>query len=77
MVVNKNKPYIILITGASGSGKTAALKALEQKLSSDLASINYFDDMGIPSTGEMVAKYGSGEKWQEWAHALGLTSLFK
>ncbi|MCE3231064.1 MAG: uncharacterized protein K0R52_992 [Alphaproteobacteria bacterium] len=67
MVVNKNKPYIILITGASGSGKTAALKTLEQKLSSDLASINYFDDMGIPSADEMVAKYGSGEKWQEWA----------
>jgi len=60
-------PFIVLITGASGSGKTTTLKAVEQQLSPALVSINYFDDIDVPSFEEMVASHGSGEKWQEWA----------
>lgn len=56
---------IILITGASGSGKTATLKALETKLLKEQVSINHFDDNGIPPFEVMIKEYGSGEKWQE------------
>ncbi len=56
---------IILITGTSGSGKTTILKAIENKLPPSETSINYFDDIGIPSTEEMIKKHGSGDKWQE------------
>ena len=56
---------IILITGASGSGKTTVLKAIEQKLPTNQISVNYFDDIGVPSSEAMIAEYGSCEKWQE------------
>jgi dephospho-CoA kinase len=58
---------LILITGASGSGKTTLVKTLEQKLKQNKVSINYFDNIGIPSLEDMVAIHGSVEKWQEWA----------
>lgn len=60
-----DKPYLILLIGASGSGKTTILKSLEKELPKDAVSINYFDDIGVPSFEEMVAHYGSPEKWQE------------
>lgn len=56
---------LILITGASGAGKTILLKEIERKLSSNEISINYFDDIGIPSVEDMVVQHGSCEKWQE------------
>jgi uridine kinase len=56
---------IILITGASGSGKTTILKAIEQQLPENQISVNYFDDIGVPSSEAMIAQYGSCEKWQE------------
>ncbi|MEK6733667.1 MAG: AAA family ATPase [Pseudomonadota bacterium] len=55
----------ILITGASGSGKTTILKALEKILPQEQTSTNYFDDIGIPSFEDMIKEYGSCEKWQE------------
>lgn len=59
------KPYFVFLTGTSGSGKTTILKAIAKELSTDAVSINYFDDIGVPSFEEMVANYGSPEKWQE------------
>jgi uridine kinase len=56
---------IILITGASGSGKTIILKAIEQQLPENQISVNYFDDIGVPSSKAMIAQYGSCKKWQE------------
>jgi uridine kinase len=56
---------IILITGASGSGKTTILKVIEQQLPANKISVNYFDDIGVPSVEAMIAEYGSCEKWQE------------
>jgi uridine kinase len=56
---------IILITGASGSGKTTILKAIELLLPENQISVNYFDDIGVPSVDIMIAEYGSCEKWQE------------
>jgi uridine kinase len=52
---------IILITGASGSGKTTILKAIEQQLPANKISVNYFDDIGVPSVEAMIAEYGSCE----------------
>lgn len=56
---------IIIISGASGSGKTTILKAIELKLPKNNISINYFDDIGIPSHETMLKEYGSGGKWQK------------
>lgn len=56
---------IILITGASGSGKTTILKEVEKILPKNQVSINYFDDIGVPSFENMIKEYGSCENWQE------------
>lgn len=56
---------IILITGASGSGKTTILKEIERILPKEQVSINHFDDIGVPSFEDMIKEYGSCEKWQE------------
>ncbi|MBP9792270.1 MAG: phosphotransferase [Rickettsiales bacterium] len=51
---------IILITGASGSGKTFISKYLAEKY-----KVFYFDDIGVPSVDEMVLEYGGAEEWQK------------
>jgi dephospho-CoA kinase len=51
---------IILITGASGSGKSFISKYLAEKY-----KVFYFDDIGVPSVDEMVREYGGAEKWQK------------
>lgn len=53
------------MTGASGSGKTTILKELEKILPGTQVSINYFDDIGIPSFEDMIKEYGSCENWQK------------
>ena len=63
--LNSRDQYFILITGASGAGKTSILTLLKKLLPSFLISINFFDSIGIPSLEEMIKKYGSVEKWQE------------
>ena len=76
MLENMSKPAkIILITGASGSGKTTILKELAQNLSN--ISINHFDDIGVPSFEEMISGYGSCEKWQENATHVWMEKLSK
>lgn len=67
---------VILITGASGSGKTTILKELKQILTENQVSVNYFDDIGVPSFEDMIKEYGAYEKWQEtmthkWLEKLG------
>ncbi len=59
------KPYLILVTGASGTGKTTIIKAIEKELHSDMVAFNYFDDIGVPSFDTMVANFGSPQRWQE------------
>src|SRR4051812_4510487 len=51
-------------TGASGAGKTAAIRALAARALSGL-SCHEFDSVGVPSVDDMVAHFGSGERWQE------------
>jgi uridine kinase len=67
MLEKSTEPLIVVITGASGSGKTTVAKLLEQKFSKETTSLYYFDDIGIPSTTKMIEDHGSGEKWQQWA----------
>ena len=67
-----NKLFFLI--GASGSGKTTAVKSLEKKSMSNL-QICYFDSIGVPSTEEMIKEYGSQDEWQraktiEWAQKI-------
>lgn len=68
---------IILMTGASGSGKTTVAKALEREFSPAFISINYFDDIGVPSIEQMIRDHGAVEKWQEWATHAWIEKLVK
>ena len=63
---------IILITGASGIGKTTIAKYLAEKY-----QVFHFDDIGVPNVDEMISKYGSPEKWQEVATKAWIEKLRK
>jgi thymidylate kinase len=56
-------PALLFVTGASGAGKTTAVRALEARR---LAGVRcfHFDSIGVPSPEEMIRDYGSGEAWQ-------------
>ena len=68
---------IVLLTGASGAGKSHLANALEEHLDADKAHVAYFDRIGIPSIEEMVREHGSGEKWQEAKTHEWITKLAK
>ncbi|HAU4213858.1 TPA: GNAT family N-acetyltransferase [Legionella pneumophila] len=59
------QPLIVLITGASGVGKTMLLKEIEQQYPKETISSHFFDSIGVPSFDDMIQQYGSTEKWQE------------
>jgi hypothetical protein len=54
---------ILVVTGASGSGKTAAVRALDAR---GLPGVRcyHFDAVGVPSLEEMDRDFGGGEQWQ-------------
>lgn len=56
-------PAILVVTGASGSGKTAAVRVLEAR---SLPGVRcyHFDSVGVPSVEEMRTDFGSPEQWQ-------------
>jgi dephospho-CoA kinase len=65
---------LIFVTGASGAGKTATLKALEAEKMPGIVFC-YFDTVGVPSEEEMIRRFGSGEEWQrqktiEWVRRI-------
>jgi shikimate kinase len=53
----------IILTGASGSGKTAIAEAIASRYSENV-DVYHFDRVGVPSPKEMIANYGSTEAWQ-------------
>ncbi|HEU5114906.1 MAG TPA: hypothetical protein VFT82_04030, partial [Candidatus Paceibacterota bacterium] len=54
---------LFFLIGSSGSGKTTAARAVEKMEFLDLV-VCYSDSMPVPSTEEMVKKFGSQEEWQ-------------
>ena len=65
---------IIFVIGASGSGKTTIIKALEKANVQDYKML-YFDNIGVPAYTEMLEDYGSPEEWQrlktlEWVEII-------
>jgi dephospho-CoA kinase len=54
---------ILVVTGASGAGKTTAVKGLEAR---NLPGVRcfYFDQIGVPTPEEMQRDFGGGEQWQ-------------
>jgi hypothetical protein len=58
-----SKLYFVI--GASGAGKTAAVRQLA-KARPGLRAF-FFDSIGVPSAQEMSEKWGGGENWQRIA----------
>jgi dephospho-CoA kinase len=70
---------IFFVTGASGSGKTTVVKALDRVCFPEFKII-YFDSIGVPSLDEMNAKYNGPEEWQkiktnEWVKTIKETLI--
>jgi dephospho-CoA kinase len=51
------------VIGASGSGKTSAVRALESASQLRLKTF-FFDSIGVPSEQERIERWGSGNEWQ-------------
>jgi hypothetical protein len=54
---------ILVVTGASGVGKTTLVRLAEARGISG-ASFHYFDSIGVPSVEQMARDFGSPENWQ-------------
>jgi hypothetical protein len=57
---------IIVVTGASGAGKTAAVSLLETRQVPGVHCC-YFDSIGVPTAEVMERDHGGPERWQAWA----------
>jgi RNase adaptor protein for sRNA GlmZ degradation len=66
--------HILVVTGASGTGKTSAVRALEAR-GMDGVRCFYFDSVGVPSPEVMERDFGGGEQWQAHATAEWLSRL--
>ena len=69
-------PIILVVTGASGAGKTTLVRGLEAR-SLPGVTCHYFDSIGVPSPEVMKRDFGSGMGWQEattrtWIERLSL-----
>ena len=65
---------MLFVLGASGSGKTAAVRALASRRQPGVLCY-FFDSIGVPSPAEMEREWGSGEKWQEHTTARWIDRL--
>jgi hypothetical protein len=59
---------LVILTGASGSGKTAIAEAIRIE-HPDLARVLHFDSIGVPTAEEMLTLGGGGA----WQRAMTLT----
>ncbi|MGO6875426.1 AAA family ATPase [Rhizobium ruizarguesonis] len=78
---------LVILTGASGAGKTTIAEAIE-RLHGQEIDVFYKDRIGVPPVEEMIKQFGSVEGWQraatfEWMARLsalvaqGRTVLFE
>jgi broad-specificity NMP kinase len=58
--------FTLVVTGASGAGKTAAVRALATRALPGVGCF-HFDSIGVPSQEVMLRNFGGGEAWQAWA----------
>src|SRR3954468_15495819 len=54
---------ILVVTGASGAGKTTAVSTLAARALPGVQCF-YFDSIGIPTLEVMERDHGGGERWQ-------------
>lgn len=54
---------ILIVTGASGSGKTTTVRALEARALPGVRCY-YFDAVGVPAPEALEREFGSPESWQ-------------
>src|SRR5690348_3519792 len=66
--------HSLIVTGASGAGKTATVRALAARNIPGVQCF-HFDSIGVPSPGAMEREHGSGERWQAWATGEWLARL--
>lgn len=66
--------HILVVTGASGVGKSATVRALDARAIPGVRCF-YFDSIGVPTADAMVRDYGSGEAWQASATGEWLARL--
>jgi energy-coupling factor transporter ATP-binding protein EcfA2 len=67
---------IYFLTGASGSGKTTLLEGVIKSIYPDL-SFHHFDDLGVPTLEEMIAKFGGPEQWQAYNVRRWIENIFQ
>ena len=67
-------PRILVVTGASGAGKTATVRELDSRGIPGVRCF-YFDSIGVPPAEAMEREYGGAEQWQASATAAWLTQL--
>ena len=65
---------ILVVTGASGVGKTSSVSALEARAHSGTACF-YFDSIGVPTLEVIERDFGTGERWQADATNRWITRL--
>jgi hypothetical protein len=65
---------ILVVTGASGVGKTSSLLALEARSDPQIACF-YFDSIGVPTPEVIERDFGGGERWQAHATDQWITRL--
>ena len=58
---------ILFVTGASGSGKTAALARIAAS-EPWTRRCHFFDSIGVPGPAEVAARHGDGGSWRVWAN---------
>ena len=54
---------LVILTGASGSGKTTIAERIEKQFL-EHTRVFRFDSIGVPSSEERIARWGSGGGWQ-------------
>jgi len=57
-------PALLVVTGASGAGKTTLVRGLEAR-GMARTRCHFFDSIGVPTNDEMIRQFGGGEQWQQ------------